>query len=344
MRMLPEATSSDSLYYILETGQEVELDALVVFDRYAFVIEGKAGSGIHATNVGSFKARLGEIVGAASTQALRALTYLQKSKVPQFRNRDGVVMEIDKSRTTSFIPVTVSLDSLDVFTSELGELRAILKIPDVLWAVCLTDLREISEIISRPSEFTHYIQWRLSVGKGENVVGDRDEMNWLGVYLKNGPTPPTPPSGFDMLKFTSHTEDFDNFFMHKLGDRERPADRPSQHLPKPLPAFLDAIERSGMPGFTAVAEALLDCTFGERDSLAELLGQFAFLSSKDRAHTITFEAARWIFFVSPARSDLLDPYAIIGGERDKPAIVIMAAARNGWIVSGWHIEPPRKMM
>jgi hypothetical protein len=44
MSMLPGSQTYQRLFYALDREHEAELDGLVLFDRYAFLIEGKAGS------------------------------------------------------------------------------------------------------------------------------------------------------------------------------------------------------------------------------------------------------------------------------------------------------------
>jgi len=341
-RLLPQASVAEALYYPIGGDQEAELDGLVIFDRYAYLIEGKAGGRSHGMKADGFKARLGELVGDAARQAIRARNYIQSSEHPTFRRPDGTSIEIDKSRVTEFLPITVSLDSLDVFTSELSEIRSILAIQESIWAICLTDLRAISEILLRPSEFAHYLRWRLSVGNREDVFGDRDEMNWLGLYLKNGPTPPRPPVGFDILAFTSHTEEFDNYFMHKLGDRETPASRPAQHIPKPLDELIDKIEKIEHLPFTDVTDALLDCSFPERDQLAQCLIELSFLSSRGRGNNVAFEAALCVFSIYAIQIETADLARIareIASSNRKSAVVLAVDPSRAWHVYGWHLEP-----
>jgi hypothetical protein len=52
-----------------------------------------------------------------------------------------------------------------VFTSEVRPLldTDMLGGHDLPWAVCLTDPIAISEILSSPCEFTHFLRWRLAI-------------------------------------------------------------------------------------------------------------------------------------------------------------------------------------
>ena len=287
---------------------------------------------------------MAEVVGIATKQALRARNYIQDSPRPEFLREDGSRIKIDKSKVEYVIPLVVSLSSLDVFKSELSELRTILGVSDPIWAVSLTDLRQISEVISRPSEFSHYLHWRLAVGNEENIFGDRDELNWLGIYLKTGPNTPVPPAGFDVLTFTSHTEDFDTYFMHKLGARTKEAPRPSQHLPDPLPAVLDAIEQSGILGFTEIAEALLDCSFAERDKLAQMLNEFALLHQRGRAQILTVDCEKQVFYVDAmdrSCSELRTIAPQMGYSQPKTRIFLSVRPQEQWTVSGWFIQRTR---
>jgi hypothetical protein len=283
-KMLPGLTVEISLFYpISAEGLEAELDALIIFDRYVFVIEGKAGSRKRAHKDEAVRARIDELVGRSSRQAIRARDYLRDTPNPVLRRADGTAVDIDKIQTKELVPLSVSRDSLDSFTSELNELALIADLGEPVWAVCLTDLRVIAEIVSRPSEFTHFLRWRVALGGKTDVVGDRDEINWLAVYLREGLKPPKAPEGNDVLMFQSYTDAFDAYFLHKHGDRTRQEPRPMQEIPTLMGKLLDAIENSALPGFTEAAEFILDCTFEQRRQLSQAMDKLALLSRRSQA-------------------------------------------------------------
>src|ERR1035437_1989403 len=78
---------------------------------------------------------------------------------------------------------------------------------DLPGAVCLTDWVAISELLQSPSEFTHFLRWRLAVNEGGDVSAGSDELNWLAVYLREGPEFLRVPQGFTMMSFDTRSEE-----------------------------------------------------------------------------------------------------------------------------------------
>ena len=274
-KMLPRADAYEGLKYPIGSVQEGELDALILFDRYLFLLEAKGGEFGAARRGGKegMKKGLADLVGDPLEQGARAWDYIRKSEQPVFVAKDGRRVTIDREQYTEISIITLTLDSLDVFTPEMHTLReaGVLGQNDIPWAVCLTDLMVLSDIMQFPSEFTHFLRWRRSAGKAGGVSVGMDELNWLAIYLAEGPKPIAVPEGYDNLFFTSYTDDFDAYFHYQGGLRTQPASRPSQPIPQSVRELLDAVETKGTHGFTAVAEAFLDLTFEEREQIGETL-------------------------------------------------------------------------
>ena len=247
-------------------SKRTELDGLILFDRYAFLIEGKAGTFAAAGRRGaqaSIARSLQDLVADPTQQAIRAWEYIRKTNRPTFDTPDGKQVIVDKTCTKDICPITLTLDSLDVFTPDLHRLRAagILQQGDLPWAVCLTDLWAISELISSPSEFTHFLRWRFAVHSAEGLSAGSDELNWFAIYLKEGPEFVRAPVGFDHVMYSSYTDDLDAFFYHQSGYRDTFAERPGQPLPVLFRAVLLGLEQSQLQDFTMATEFLLDLSF-----------------------------------------------------------------------------------
>jgi hypothetical protein len=256
-----------------------ELDALILFDSYVFLLEAKAGEFGPARRGGkeSIKRGLADLVGDPLEQGVRAWDYIRKTERSVFLAKDGQQVVIDTRRSTDISIITLTLDSLDVFTPEMHHLRdtGVLGQHDLPWAVCLTDLMAISDILQSPSEFTHFLRWRRAIEKAGDVSAGTDELNWLAIYLKEGPKLLKVPEGYSNMSFTSYTDDFDAFFLYQGGFRTQPASRPAQSIPASVRELLSATENSGIPGFTMVTESLLDLNFEEREQLAQQLRQMS---------------------------------------------------------------------
>jgi len=255
-KLLPRSQACESLTYPIGPGEEAELDALILFDSYVFLLEAKGGEFGPARRGGkeSIKRGLADLVGDPLEQGARAWDYIRKTERPVFLAKDGKQFVLDNRRFTEISIITLTLDSLDVFTPEMHRLRntGVLGQHDLPWAVCLTDLMAISDILQSPSEFTHFLRWRRANGKAGDVSAGTDELNWLAIYLKEGPKLLKVPEGYSNMSFTSYTDDFDAFFLYQGGFRTHPASRPAQSIPAPVRELLSAAENSGIPGFTTV--------------------------------------------------------------------------------------------
>ena len=293
-KLLPGAQAYENLTYPIGAGEVAELDGLILFDRYLLLLEAKAGEFGSARRGGkeAIKKGLAQLVGDPLEQGARAWDYIRKMERPVFQAKSGQEVILDKQRYTEIAIITLTLDSLDVFTPQMHHLReaGVLGHHDIPWAVCLTDLIVISEILQSPSEFLHFLHWRRAVGRTENVSSGTDELNWLAIYLKEGPKLLAVPEGYTNMAFTSYTDELDAYFLYKGGFRTKPANRPEQPVPKILRALLTATENSGIPAFTTVTEALLDFDFKEREELSQKLRQ-ASRQAPDRSEVIKLDTA-----------------------------------------------------
>jgi hypothetical protein len=344
--MLPGAVTHQNLFYPTGVGTRAELDGLVLFDRYAFLIEAKAGTFGAARRGGKLKmkSQLDALVGEAADQVVRAHDYIRNSAAPVFTLEDGTKVALDKSRHPEHALITVTLDVLDIFTADMYQMRdiGVVTAHDLPWAIALTDLRCISEILLRPVEFTHFLRWRRARIGDPSLSGGRDELNWLAIYLKEGPKPPSAPIGYDFQSFTSYTDDFDGYFLYKEGTRTIPAPRPTQALPEPMSQVLDALSAKRQHGFTEPCEHLLDLSFDDRRHFAQLLVQFAFNESKGRRSEFEFEGEVTTVKVTGGQlseSDLKAEAEAARELRGKRAVVLAASAQAKWTVHGWATAP-----
>jgi hypothetical protein len=306
-RLLPSSQAYANLTYFTGPTEIAELDGLVLFDRYAFIIEAKAGEFGAARRGGKDRIieRLTKLVEEPSKQGARARDFIRESDSPVFFNKRGKQIAVDKATYTELSVITLTLDSLDVFTSGMHRLRdtGVLERHDLPWAVCLTDLVAISEIVQSPSEFTHFLRWRLAVNEGGDVSAGIDELNWLAVYLKEGPEFLRVPLGYTMLTFNTYTDDIDAYFYYRGGFRTKPAARPAQPIPEPLRGLLSAIEETRLHGHTAATETLLDLSFKEREQFAQELKKWDSTKPSNSQPGI-FEAKKLRIVTYPTRLSL----------------------------------------
>jgi hypothetical protein len=346
-KMLSGAKAYTNLFYPTVGGGEAELDALVLFDRYAFLIEGKAGAFGDAKRGGKQRIvkQLNQLVGDAAAQARRAYEYLTSTDEPEFRLKGGGSVRFNSRTYSQIAEVTLSLDSLDIYTADLGKLRdlGVLGSSELPWAVSLTDLMAISEVISRPSEFIHFLRWRQSVNEDPKVAGMIDELNWLAVYYREGPAPPSAPAGTSWLTFTNYLEHFDNFFLSEAGQRTEAVPRPSQHLPQPVERLIAAFETSAKLGFTEATEFLYGLGKSDRDRLSSSLRSFMTKGRKGRVDVMTFETSYKVIRLWAKAEEgpaVKSEASRLCASMRKEVLVALLDFRIGLEVQDWYVSIP----
>ena len=327
--LLPRSEIYANLHYPwLENGIEkrAELDGLVLFDKYALLIEGKAGTISASARRGGplrMMADLKELVEEPHRQALRASAYIATTEQPIFELDGGERVRIDKTLYERFFLITVTLENLDVFTKELYTLRelGIFGPTELPWATSIDDLRIIAETIRLPAQFTHYLKWRLHLNQTKVVA--QSELDWLGYYLAEGPKPLTVPAGYNFMMLETYTTAFDDFYLYEQGERTIPAPRPSQFCPPEMMTILASLEAADGINYIAASEALLDLSFDERKLVANYIRQ-----THNRAHSdqIEFVGERTVVILTTSAND---PKACgtlaqsVAQERGKTAVVLV---------------------
>jgi hypothetical protein len=159
-----------------------------------------------------------------------------------------------------------------MFTSDMQEIKklGLLAPNSISWTLYLPDLRITTELLPSPSEFWHYFRWRRSLIGLNNVFGT-DEVNWLGIYLQQGPGEENLAPESYQLSFSSYTTEMDDYFLHQSGEKSKPAKRPTRQIPPRMRALIRNMEDTASPGFTAATELLLDLTIAERKKFEAVL-------------------------------------------------------------------------
>ncbi len=350
--LLPRADIYQKLKYKISEDhlqKEVELDGLVLFDRYALFIEGKAGEiSPSARRGGQLRLvdDLKKLVAEPHRQALRASAYLNSTEKPVFQAEDGSTVYLEKEKYKQYFLVTLTLENLDVYTKELYQLKELemFGTSELPWAVSINDLRIIAETIKLPSQFTHYLAWRLYLNQETKIMA-QSELDWLGYYLAEGPKLLKVPEGYDFMMLDTYTTSFDDFYLYEQGERTIPAKRPSQFNPPELVSLLTSLEASDGYGYTAAGEALLNLSFGERKHLASQLRELSFRIRKGDGEESRFIGDKTVVIVGgkgQSHEDCSSLAQSVATSTGKTTVVIALNKRDPDKISAWGVhELPR---
>jgi hypothetical protein len=167
---------------------EAELDLLVASESANYLIEIKAGGLSTPSKRGALKSLLGqlkEIVGYGAYQNYKALEYIKKNENPIFINSDGSKIQVDKSKKTFRILITLDhLAGLVANMFDLKELGVIEKEVEFAWTCSMFDLIIFSEIIENENDFIDYLEKRIPLYKMPKI-DPQDEINLLGYFLEH---------------------------------------------------------------------------------------------------------------------------------------------------------------
>ena len=247
---------------------EAELDGLIQYDNKLFLIECKAASMSLPARRGapSLSEDLTRIVVDAHDQALCAREYVFSIKNPAFFLPDGQTLILDSTKIKNVYLITVCLDSLSVFTPVLHDVAdlGIFHSNDLPWAVCLTDLRIISELCDIPCVFIHFLNRRLSSVQKINPSAC-DELDFLGYYFFEDLDLPSltvenPDAKINLL---SYTTPFDDYYLYEMGLRTTPAPKPSLNIPHTMRELIMCISDKENYGFSDEICKILDIDRGK---------------------------------------------------------------------------------
>jgi len=255
------------LQYVFDDGKGpklYELDGLVLVDRTAFLVEGKAGrmSGAARRGAESAISELGKLVGEAHAQANRALRYLNSTGECHFQDATGEDVPLRRNDIARVYLVNVTLDSLTAFVTHLAGLRnlGILQSAELTWSVYDLDLQIITDIADGVGELVHYLDRRLALER-LNVTAS-EELDWFGNYISSGLFLDRLFTGPDahrtLVMLQNNTEKFDAYYAFKMGIRKTPVPKPRQPMSRLLRKLIKTLERNGPAGFIDAICMLLE--------------------------------------------------------------------------------------
>ena len=275
-KALPHAGAFHSLKYTWKKeGVTIqgELDGLLLIDDTALLVEVKAGALSPEARRGApnrLREQLGELVGKAHEQALKAKEFLTSSpNVTFYLGRNE--LRVQSEKINEFVLVTVNLDPLSMAVNLNQVVRlGVIGGADLPWVVSYLDLVVIADAIEYPAQMIHYLKRRRRVSELGFVVA-HDELDWFGHYLEEG-------LFFENLQ-QSHADDskkrtwsivgfskgLDAHYMHdERYASERPP-IPRQPMPDPMKRTLRELEEAQYNGYLHLSLALLDLDWQTRE-------------------------------------------------------------------------------
>ncbi|MGN6869281.1 MAG: hypothetical protein ACTHMY_12845 [Solirubrobacteraceae bacterium] len=259
--LLPESQGFTNLFY-----QGAELDGLVLFDRTAFVIEGK-GTALSMQarrgDIARLKRDIGRAVDEAWDQGARARAYILSDEHATFLDEDGhEVVCIPAGSVDAVFIVNPTLHQLAGHASQLPRLRGLglFAAGEFPWSVFINDLRVISETCDNAAVFLHYLIWRDRLPLGDQITVT-DELDLWSSYLLCERFGSLGDAGHYIVGNAS--TDFDDYYAGVLGEGSK-APKPGKFLEEPLRTFVDRMARERPPRWLEAAGVCLDLSIPEQ--------------------------------------------------------------------------------
>jgi hypothetical protein len=274
----------------LYPNNEEFCDVLVLHDRKILILQCKTKMLTHVANIGGsiekLKSDMKKGVDEAFGQGIRARDYLLASPEPTILI-EGKPFAIDMQQVNALHVINITLTPFQNLTTRFANYPTLNLVPNgvPLWSLSLGSLDVLTQVLSSPARFLHYLDRRMQIEKTTFAVFG-DEMDLLGHYLLRGLTFSDQESHeLNALGIAGLSEDVDRFIYERFEAGLSPP-VPKSPMPPDFERFVDCVESIGGDYATDCAMALLDLSYrGRRD----------FIESVERAKsTATIEGGRSI--------------------------------------------------
>jgi len=211
-------------------------DVLVLYDRKIFIIQCKSKNLRYESKTGQDFEKLKEDIekGIESSfaQAVNARNYLLGKDSPEiFYSSHRVVL--DTQQVTHVFLLSVTLGYYQSLVTRFANIDTTLKLfkeNDYPWAISISDLEVITEIINRPSEFAHYTKQRIKLEKTNFEVA-ADEIDLLNFYLSEGLNfVRMELQEYDQVILTGFSSEVDQYFYEKY-ELQKDVAKPKREMP-----------------------------------------------------------------------------------------------------------------
>lgn len=239
-----------------------EIDGLLRFGDVAVVVEAKSATmrpGARRGGIALIRHLKGTLSKAA-TQGTTALQVLHGELVGDLRQKNGSPVRLG-AEVREVHPVLVTLDDLSAVGPVAWELAGSEVLPEgvtIPWIVTRHELDLVCRMIESPIQFTHFLRRRSRL----NQIGGRiasDELDWWMLYLDNRLYFEEDQSD-GRVRYLSQTDALDAWYLFEEGERERPAEKPTQRLDEGTRAFLTALDDERPGGWVAAGCLALDAS------------------------------------------------------------------------------------
>jgi hypothetical protein len=301
---------ANNVYLGLRYGrnEEFETDVLVHFHDRILIFECKsktltlpARQGKYDTILNDFK----QAIQSSYDQARRTRDYMNTSQVSRFQDRKGRTIEIHKDQISRIYMCCLTTDSFSGLGADLTNILQKEQDDDFPWVISMMDLELVSEYLTNPYYFLHFLGRRI---RYHGKVFSPDEMDYVGCYLSTGLFFEEEVKKYTMTSIIGFTEQFDFDQLRKMG-KDVTAKVGSSWSNPAFSNLIGTIACYGGLRHVSIIETLLDLNSGARDQLINAIDATIDRTLTDKKmhdFTLVFENFGISFVSKFGRDDLQD--------------------------------------
>lgn len=294
-RIVPEAKILRNVFYGPKSNR-CEVDAILIYDEYLFVIEVKAGAFTYTSPVTDYKSHLDSVrnlISKASQQGQRFLDYYDNEGNISLFDKDGkVVCEFSKDQFKYKVVFAIMLEQFTEVFSQIHLLKkAGLDIAgsDNVWALGIEDLYGYADMFENhcPLYFFHFLEQRVKATKWLGHLC-QDEHDYLGIYLKDHSffhnidvkrTDNNTGSDADLVWFDDESlrAEISEFFSERFFDKPSSAFSVDKDVPVYMRNIIEMLYSQHKAGHSTVSSYILNM---RQPDFSELLERFTKIPDK----------------------------------------------------------------
>lgn len=283
-------------------GKEYENDLLVIIDKFALIVEAKAGQVSPPAKRGApdrLSKTFKELIEEPSDQALRFIEYLQENpKELSLKVKKGPNNRVNAEPLKYFIPLGVTLSHLGMTGSNLKQLIkagvTTKPIEGLITSVSLTDLQIVFDLLPLAAEKVHYFQRRRELEASIEYAGD--ELDLLAWYLDDGFNLGPNEEHIGFFKMDLKAKELDHYIIGQAKGEK--VIKPELKKTNWWRDMLYRIEERQKPTWLETSYVLLNIPLDGQEAFEELVGE---MKDKMRKGTAEFPH-NWIFLQTSEKS------------------------------------------
>ncbi len=280
----------DAVYYKNLTYENGELDGLIIYDNYVFLIEAKGhiiSDRAKSGYIDRVKKDIKEVITGSYNQAIRSFNLLYGKQDVVFKNKKGEKIIIDGTRFQNAFFISLMLEDFSAFSCNLkvNNPLGLFTKETFPWIVSLYDLRAVCEHMEGPSYFIHYLHRRKVFFSFEKFMIS-DEIDILGYYLTRnlwfGDMIESTYERSNVIFLESMADAFDKYYAYKDGRVSRFYPKMKHYSVQPIKNLVKALEDSSLSFSKDAAVQILEFGTKTKKDLIEKINLIKKKFSKDK--------------------------------------------------------------